>query len=248
MYKVMIIDDERAIRNLLKRLIDWEELGLEVAGEAASGIEAINIIDEVQPDIAFVDIKMPFMDGIEFSKLAINQYPNLKVIILTAFGDFDYARECIGVGVCDYLLKPIVRTEIQETLHRIINRLETEPRKERENEITYQESNTTHKIKEYINKNYIKADLNLTSIAQVFGFNPSYLSRLFKVESGMNLSDYLLKCRIEKAMEYAKKGSLMYITAKMVGIPDPNYFGKCFKKYTGESYSDFIKDKCDQNL
>lgn len=241
MYKVMIIDDEKSLRNLLKHAIQWGELGLEIAGEAASGIEAINIIDDIKPDIAFVDIKMPFMDGIEFSKLAIQRYPDLKIIILTAFSDFEYARECIGIGVCEYLLKPIVRADIKETLEKIIKKLDAKQPKKEENEVVVQGNDTICKIKEYIHKNYTQPDLNLTSIAQTFGFNSSYLSRLFKTETGKNLIDYLTECRMEQAMAYAKQGMLMYMTAKMVGIPDPNYFGKCFKKYTNQTYSDFIK-------
>jgi len=92
MYRVMIIDDEKAIRGLLKSSVSWDQLVMQVAGEAESGIEAINIIDEIRPHIAFVDIKMPFMDGIEFSKLVIKRYPHLKIIILTAFNEFEYAR------------------------------------------------------------------------------------------------------------------------------------------------------------
>ena len=65
MYRVMIVDDEKAIRCLLRRTINWEEMNLRVEGEAASGIEAINIIDEIRPDIIFVDIRMPFMNGID---------------------------------------------------------------------------------------------------------------------------------------------------------------------------------------
>ena len=92
MYRVMIIDDEKAIRGLLKSSVSWDQLDMRVAGEAESGIEAINTIDEIKPHIAFVDIKMPFMDGIEFSRLAIKRYPRLKIIILTAFNEFEYAR------------------------------------------------------------------------------------------------------------------------------------------------------------
>ncbi|MBM7684312.1 response regulator transcription factor [Defluviitalea raffinosedens] len=242
MYKVMIIDDEKSLRNLLKNAIQWGELGLEIAGEAASGIEAINIIDEIKPDIAFVDIKMPFMDGIEFSRVAIQRYPDLKIVILTAFSDFEYARECIGIGVCEYLLKPIVRADIKAALEKIIKKLDEERPKKAEKEVTVVPGNDTiRKIEEYIRKNYTQADLNLTSIAQTFGFNASYLSRLFKTETGKNLIDYLTECRMEQAIAYAKQGMLMYMTAKMVGIPDPNYFGKCFKKYTNQTYSDFMK-------
>lgn len=241
MYKVMIIDDERSIRNLLKNIILQEELGVEVAGEAEGSIEAIHIIDEILPDIAFVDIKMPFMDGIEFSKWAMNRYPNLKIIILTAFGDFEYARQCIGIGICEYLLKPIMRLNIRETLLKVIKVLDSHKTKIEAEEVMVPKNDAVQKIKLYIKENYIQPDLNVTSIAQNFGFNASYLSRLFKTETGVNLIDCLTGCRMEKAIDYAKKGTLMYMTSKMVGIPDPNYFGKCFKKYTDQTYSEFIK-------
>ncbi|MDQ2086063.1 response regulator [Herbivorax sp. ANBcel31] len=248
MYKVMIIDDEKSLRNLLKNIIQIEKLDLEVAGEAAGSIEAINTIDEIKPDIAFVDIKMPFMDGIEFSKIAIKRYPNLKIIILSAFNDFEYARKCVGTGVCEYLLKPVNRKEIRKILLKVIDDINSkEASKEKLlTEDDYQmvhKNDTVCKIKSYIEKNYVQADLNVASIAQTFGFNASYLSRLFKMETNINLIDYISECRMKKAIEYAKKGTLMYITAKEVGIPDPNYFGKCFKKHTNQNYSEFKKYK-----
>ena len=127
MYRVMIIDDEKALRNLLKAAVDWQEMGLEVVGEAASGIEAINIIDKLHPDIIFVDIRMPFMDGIEFSKIALKRYRQMKIIILTAFDEFEYAKQCIGLGITDYLLKPIVRTDIREACQKAIRELDALP-------------------------------------------------------------------------------------------------------------------------
>jgi len=83
MYRVMIIDDEMSARRLLQASIDWQSLDMELVGEAASGIEAINIIDELRPDIAFVDISMPFMNGIEFTQIATERYSDLEIIILT---------------------------------------------------------------------------------------------------------------------------------------------------------------------
>lgn len=244
MYKVMIVDDEKALRNLLRLAIDWGSLGLEIVGEASSGIEAINTIDELKPDIAFVDIRMPFMDGIEFSKLAIKQYPHMKIIILTAFDDFEYARKCVGIGVSEYLMKPIVRTDINEALQKIVAELDA--RGEIESDKAPEKENTASdnmlKIKQFITENFTDSELTLTSIANVFGFNPSYLSRRFKSDIGMSIIDYLTKCRMEKALEYAQAQVMMYVAAKQVGIPDPNYFGKCFKKFTGKAYTEVIKE------
>ena len=106
MYRVMIIDDEPAIYRLLSKTIDWAAYNMEIVGTAASGIEAINTIDDLQPDVCFVDVQMPFMDGIEFSKLAKVRYPDMAIVVLSAYDEFQYARECIGIGVFDYRLKP----------------------------------------------------------------------------------------------------------------------------------------------
>ena len=239
MFRVMLIDDEEPTRLLLKKSIDWASLGLEVVGEAGSGIEAINKIDDIRPHIAFVDICMPFMGGIEFTKLAASRYPNLRIIILTAFDEFEYARQCIGLPVCGYILKPIVRTEIYEILRKVVQSVE-EPVREAEDgrEI---EPSAIRRIARYVVENYQDSSLNLTSIAQTFGFNPSYLSRRFKAEIGSSFVEYLTECRMKKAMLLANENEKMFCIATAVGIPDPNYFGRCFKKYTGVSYSEYCK-------
>ena len=76
-------------------------------------------------------------------------------------------------------------------------------------------------------------------MAQTFGFSSSYLSRKFKQETGKNFVEYLTECRMEKALELAKKGVKMFVASSEVGIPDPNYFGRCFKKFSGVSYSEY---------
>jgi len=241
MYKVMIIDDEEALRSLLKRTIDWSGKGLSVVGEASSGSEAINIIDGLKPDIVFVDIRMPFMDGIEFSKLAIKRYKDLKILILTAFDDFQYAKECIGIGVTEYLLKPIVKKDIDQVLDNIINQLDTERSNRNDSAEEYLESSSNVKIsaiKDYVKQNYQDSELNLTAVALRFGFNASYLSRKFKEEVGSGFMEHLIAIRMKRAGALAKQGELMYRSAELVGIPDPNYFGKCFRKYYGVSYSE----------
>jgi len=235
----MIIDDEVSARRLLQQAIDWEALSMELAGEAASGIEAINIIDEVRPDIIFVDINMPFMNGIEFTKLATNRYPDLMIIILTAYDDFEYARQCIRLPVVDYMLKPFVRTDMVELLKRVKAHLdETKPTKqENGSEVTV---SAIEQIKNYLRENYTDSEINLTSVAQHFGFSASYLSRKFKQETGKSFVEFLMECRMEKAVELAKTNAKMFCTAADVGIPDPNYFGRLFKKYKGISYSEYV--------
>lgn len=242
MRRVMIVDDEMPVRKLLQASIDWEALGLEVVGEAASGIEAINIIDDVNPDIVFVDINMPFMNGIEFTKMATSRYPDLYVIVLTGFDDFEYARECVRLPVVEYMLKPIVRSEVEEVLKRLVAELDKRTSGENcsEQEELALNSFEIQKIVNYLKSNFKDSTINLASVAQQFGFNASYLSRKFKKEMGVSFLEYLMKCRMEHAKELKKSNLKMFETANEVGIPDPNYFGRCFKKYTGVSYSEYI--------
>ncbi len=242
MYRVMMIDDEESVRRLLQSSIDWTKLCMEVVGEASSGIEAINIIDELRPDVIFVDICMPFMNGIEFTKIATSRYPEMMVIVLTAFDDFEYARQCIRLPVVEYMLKPIVRQEVVEVLTRIKQKLDEHIAPERDREPdsgSAIEPTVIEQIMQYIRDNFTDSQINLTSVAQHFGFSPSYLSRKFKQETGRSFVEYLMSCRMERAIELSDENTKMFCTAREVGIPDPNYFGRCFKKYTGISYSEY---------
>lgn len=245
-YRVMVIDDEQSARSLLRGLVDWDNLNMEFVGEAASGIEAINVIDDMRPDIVFVDISMPFMNGIEFSETASERYPGLIIIIMTAFDQFEYARKCVSLPVFEYMLKPMIRAEINETLAKAKSKLDKEGIRVDydgggDQEPASQET-SMDKIKNYIDNNYKDSKLNLAFIAAKFGFSASYLSRRFKQETGKNFVEYLTECRMEKAISLAKSGTRMFVTSSEVGIPDPNYFGRCFKKYTGVSYSDYGKE------
>ena len=242
--RVMIIDDEESARKLMRAGIRWESLNMEVVGEAASGIEAINVIDDLRPDIAFVDISMPFMNGIEFTETATERYPHLIIIIMTAIDQFEYARKCVSLPVFEYMLKPMVREEITKTLVRAKERLEKEKDHWEELKADPAEEgsegeNVTLKIRKYLEENFSDSKLNLALAAQQFGFSASYLSRKFKQDTGRNFVEFLTELRMEKAIECASAGKKMFITASEVGIPDPNYFGRCFKKYTGQSYSDY---------
>lgn len=122
--KVLLVDDEDKTRELLKLLIDWEALGFVVAGEASSGQEGLQMLEEVRPDLILTDIKMPFMDGLQFAKLALRQCPGTKVIILTAYEDFGYAQQSIQIGVSDFLLKPIKREKLKSALQIIRSKID----------------------------------------------------------------------------------------------------------------------------
>ena len=97
MHKVVVIDDDRIIRRGLVNTIPWEQHGYQLVGEAADGEQGLKLIDEFHPQIVISDIKMPFMDGLEMSRMAKEKYPEIKIILLTGYDDFAYAREAIKI-------------------------------------------------------------------------------------------------------------------------------------------------------
>jgi two-component system response regulator YesN len=124
--KVVVVDDEFLIRNYFKRRICWEELGMEIAGEASSAREALDLIDQIIPDIIFTDICMPFMDGIEFSKAVVEKYPHIKIVVVTGHDEFDYAKRSIKLGISDFLLKPVNPDEIRKVALELKSKIELE--------------------------------------------------------------------------------------------------------------------------
>ena len=126
MIKVFLVEDEKIIRKSIKNNVKWEENGFEFAGEAPDGEMALPMIEKLHPDIVITDIKMPFMDGLTLARLAKKEIPGLKVVILSGYDDFNYAKQAIGIGVEDYLLKPITKNALIERLSEIRSRYEHE--------------------------------------------------------------------------------------------------------------------------
>lgn len=118
MIKVFLVEDEVVIRDAIKNSIDWEQEGYEFVGEASDGELALPMILKEKPDILITDIRMPFMDGLELSRLVKKELPDTNIIILSGYDEFEYAKEAIKIGVEEYLLKPISSNVLLEHLGR----------------------------------------------------------------------------------------------------------------------------------
>ena len=127
MCRVIIADDEPKVLLLIRNLIQWEELGLELVATANDGISALDLIEELHPDIVITDIRMPGYDGIELIERAKALDSRIDFIIISGYRHFNYAQKAIRFGVEDYLLKPLKALEINQTLRKM-----TEKYKERD--------------------------------------------------------------------------------------------------------------------
>ncbi len=119
MVKVFLVEDEIVMREGIKNNIKWEQEGFEFVGEASDGELAYPLIQKTKPDILITDIKMPFMDGLELSRLVKHEMPDMKIIILSGYDEFEYAKEAISIGITDYLVKPIAGAQLLEAVKKV---------------------------------------------------------------------------------------------------------------------------------
>ncbi len=126
MLRVFLVEDESIIRETLRDTVPWAQCGYSFAGEAGDGEMALPLIRQVKPDVLITDIRMPFMDGLALSRLVLQEFPDMKVIIISGYDDFEYARQAIGIGVERYLLKPITKNALMTVLDEVREKIEGE--------------------------------------------------------------------------------------------------------------------------
>lgn len=232
MYKLLIVDDEVTIRTSLANFIPWEQEGFEVAGVCADGKEAIDFFNENKIDALLIDIMMPRVTGIEVAKYIFENNLNIKIVLLSAHGEFDYARSSMRYGVRYYILKPTKYEELKQVFSELRMELDKENMEDVEEYEEY--LGIIEQIKKYIDDNY--EDASLEAISEMFHLNLHYISRLFKKKTNMNFSDYLTQVRMEKArLMLRNPESLISEICCRVGYTDPRSFSKAFKKYFGVS-------------
>ena len=126
MLKVFLVEDEIVMREGIKKNIQWEKEGFEFVGDASDGELAYPLIQKTKPDILITDIRMPFMDGLELSRLVKQELPDIKIMILSGYDEFEYAKEAIKIGITDYLVKPISGAKLLEAVKKVAQVIEEE--------------------------------------------------------------------------------------------------------------------------
>ena len=137
MYSVMLVDDEQFTRQGLRSLIDWQSCGYEVTMEADNGEDALELITKEKPDLVITDIRMPVLDGLELIRETYEQMDRLQAptfIIISGYNDFKYAQQAVRYGVHDFILKPIDKDEMTETLVNLNEKLRSERQERQRNE------------------------------------------------------------------------------------------------------------------
>lgn len=231
---VLLLDDEPIELAQLELLINAHYPTWNVH-QAINGSEAIRIVDRWAEQgetfqLAFIDVKLPGRNGLEVASIMKQKMPNLDLIVVTAFQDFDYAKESIKLRVYDYVVKPVIERELIKVLDNYVL----------EHPEFGMKSNVIEKVITII-KDRFQEPLKLTALAEELHFNSNYLSRLFSEEVGQSFSEFLLHYRIEMAKQLLVKHKDWSINrvAETCGFSSQHHLSSSFKKHTGFSPSEY---------
>lgn len=240
MYRVILVDDERLIIRGLSSVVPWAELGCEVAGAAYDGKTGLELIRKTEPDIVLTDIRMPNMDGLTMLAAIRSEYPRIQTAVLTAYRDFDYARQALTLGVCRYLLKPSNLEELKEAVRIMVSRLDAAaPRTEAEEEAKEQtvQAAGNHLVRAalaYMKEHCTEQHLSLGEVADHVYVSQWHLSKLLNRETGQSFFDLLGAMRIARAREMlSDPGVRIGNVAEAAGFSDVGHFSRSFKRFAG---------------
>ncbi len=232
MNSVFLAEDEPWALITLKKLINWQENGFYISGEAGDGESAWKRISCTHPDLLIADIRMPGMNGLELLKNIRGEKLRTEVIFISGYSEFSYAQEAIAYGCLGYLIKPVDRDELLRYLEKARRSIGGEQEEGLE-DAYLSENLLVRKVLAYIGEHYSEK-ISLQKIAGEFQMSESYVSNLIKRNTGKSYNTHILEARIRKAQEMLRHtNKSIEEIALRVGYSDYFYFTKVYKKATG---------------
>lgn len=236
MHTVLLVDDNDFERRALGKLLNKSFSNILIE-ETNDGIQALEILKKETIKLLITDIKMPLIDGVELVKQVRRFEKKTKIVVVSGYDDFEYAKELLPYGVSDYLLKPINLVELKDSIRSLLE----------EDNNTNNYSTTIKNVIDIIRKEYSNS-ITLESVANDLGFSSSYLGILFNKEVGENFNHYLTNMRLQRAAELLSSSNIRIINiATYVGIGNPSYFNKVFKNKYSMTPAEFRKKEADRS-
>ena len=143
MIRMVVVEDESFERNSIINYVDWDIISVEVVGEAANGAQGLSVVMDLKPDIVLTDVKMPVMEGIEMSRRIRNELPETKIIFMSSYDDFEYARQAIDLNISAYLMKPVKEGELLRVVKRMAGEISEARIEQRINEKLHNNHNVS---------------------------------------------------------------------------------------------------------
>ena len=234
-YRVMVVEDEKIIRNGVTSVINRFGNGMQVCWECADAYTAWDLFQAEGPDLVVTDIVMRGMTGLDLTRKIREVGSDVPVVLLSGYAEFEYARNAIQLGVCEYVVKPlnIKRfTELLARLKQLMDERSGVPASIREEE-TSAGNQAIRRVEEYVCAN-LGGDLSLSTVAAKVNLSTNYLSMLFKNKTNQKYTEYVLHMRMEKAKKLLQESEFkIYEISEICGYNSVKHFISAFKKYTG---------------
>ena len=248
MYRVMLVEDDGAVRYGYRKMKAWGENGFSITEEAANGRQAVDKIENGEIDIVFTDICMPLMDGISLMKKVREEKKQIPFIMVSSFSDFEYAREGLRLGALDYIMKPLEEKELEHALQRAKEVLGQSPLNHVMDKICQvcgEDVNPCDpllkSLSRYLQEN-MKNSVTLEAAAEALNLNKDYLGKQIKAKTGRNFKDLYHSVQIAYAKTLLKNDNYkVYEISEMLGYTSADYFASLFKKVTGLSPAAYKK-------
>ncbi|TVY01223.1 response regulator transcription factor [Cohnella terricola] len=257
MYKMLIAEDVRTVRETLVHAIPWAKMGVSLIGAVGNGEEALARLKDEDADLLLTDIGMPKMNGLELIEAAQAGNPDIRCIILSGLSEFEHARKAIRLQVTDYVLKPVDPAEIERVVSNAVKEIgqerqsagrEDHPSSQNEEKLPHladllppgEEGGNLKKKKlvdqavGYVRRNYARRELSLSDVAAEVGLSEKYMNLLVKEVTGSTINHLIIRFRMEEAARLLKDPAVrIYEICDSVGYADLDHFRESFKKQHG---------------
>ncbi|MDR0197732.1 MAG: response regulator [Oscillospiraceae bacterium] len=230
-YRLLIADDEHIIRRGLSEYMPWDTIGCEVDSTAKDGFEAIEMIKGSPPDIVITDIKMPRQSGLDVARFVYENCPRIKMVILTGFAEFEYAREAIAYGVADYVLKPVSKDGLLSSVKKLLLKINEEKERDGLNK---------NIMSPYVGKLY---DIEKKLSEHDYEAGRQSVSSLFTALNELVHRQRKFSPLVEKTLGYIHENYNSNLSLETIAsrIPaNPSHLSRTFKKETGEAVVEYI--------
>lgn len=248
MYKILIAEDDEDIRYIYSKMKLWEECGFAVEKQTSNGEEALKALEHDNYDLLITDIRMPLVDGIELLREIKKHRINIEVIFVSTYDDFEYARQGLILDAFDYILKPVDKAQMRNSILRVKEKIDEKKYVQKSIDNVSAVFEYFHITLDNIFNNQVcqylrsvgEKVITMEEISEHFELSKDYFGKLFKQNCGVSFSNFYSVLKIEFAKELIRTSNYKaYEISEMLGYSSPNYFRRIFKDVTGMTPTEY---------
>ena len=243
MYRILLVEDDEALRYVYARMNAWQENGFCLAAQAANGKPALEQLDKERFDLIVTDIRMPFVDGLELLRELRRRAIQTPVILVSSYGEFEYAREGLVLGAFDYIVKPFCEEQLNAVLSRAAQSLSAHTGEDSQYAlvretleqlgIPVQEDGFVHTLAAFLAA-HLNGVITMEQAAEHLGLSKDYFGKQCRSHTGMTFGALYNQVRVAYARQLLRESTdKAGEISERLGFASPDYFTRIFKEITG---------------